>query len=70
MPDYAEYITNYGDTWDVIAFQFYDDHFLASILIQSNPEYADVIVFQNSVSINIPVIDTVKIPVTLPPWRQ
>lgn len=67
---YNEYVTSYGDTWDSIAFQFYDDTMLASTLIQANPDYADVLIFTDSVVLKIPVIDSVDIPSTLPPWRQ
>lgn len=65
-----EYIASYGDTWDNLAFQFYDDPMYASTLIQANPDYADVLIFEESVTLKIPVIDTVETPPTLPPWRQ
>lgn len=64
------YITTYGDTFDKLAFEFYDDPLLASVLIQANPDHSDVLIFEDNVELTIPEISTVEIPTTLPPWRQ
>ena len=65
-----KYITSAGDTFDIIAFVYYDDPLLASVIINANPDYADVLIFEESVELLIPDIDTTEIPETLPPWRQ
>lgn len=62
--------TTYGDTFDKLAFEFYDDPLLASVIIQANPDYADVLIFEDCVELVMPEINTVEIPTTLPPWRQ
>ena len=64
------YTTSTGDTFDILAFVFYDDPLLASVIIQANPDYADVLIFEDNVDLYIPEIDTTEIPETLPPWRQ
>lgn len=65
-----KYTTSKGDTFDILAFVFYDDPLLASVIIQANPDYADVLIFEDNVELYIPEIDTAEIPETLPPWRQ
>lgn len=65
-----KYTTSKGDTFDILAFVFYDDPLLASVIIQANPDYADVLIFEDNVELYIPEIDTTEIPETLPPWRQ
>jgi len=64
------YTTSKGDTFDILAFVFYDDPLLASVIIQANPDYSDVLIFDDNVELYIPEIDTTEIPETLPPWRQ
>ena len=65
-----KYTTSKGDTFDILAFVFYDDPLLASVIIQANPDYADALIFEDNVELYIPEIDTTEIPETLPPWRQ
>ncbi len=64
------YTTSKGDTFDILAFVFYDNPLLASVIIQANPDYSDVLIFEDNVELYIPEIDTTEIPETLPPWRQ
>lgn len=72
--DYTEtvtYTTVTGDTWDSIAFDYYTEEKLASLIIQANPGYEDVIVFDAGVELKIPVIDEdAETPDTAPPWRS
>lgn len=65
-----KYTTSKSDTFDILAFVFYDDPLLASVIIQANPDYSDVLIFEDNVELYIPEIDTTEIPETLPPWRQ
>ena len=70
VTDYMEYDTEYGDTFDSMAFQFYTDEQLSSEIIKANPDYADVLIFEEeSVTLKIPIFDAVTMPDTLPPWR-
>ena len=53
ITEYLEYDTEYGDTFDSIAFQFYTDEQLSSEIIRANPDYADVLVFDDVVTLKI-----------------
>ena len=71
VTDYMECDTEYGDTFDSMAFQFYTDEQLSSEIIKANPDYADVLIFEEeSVTLKIPIFDAVTMPDTLPPWRR
>ena len=65
------YTTVEGYTYDSIAFDFYTEEKLASLIIQANPAYADVIVFDAGTELVIPIVDEdAETPDTAPPWRQ
>jgi phage tail protein X len=58
-----------GDTWDSIAFKLYGDEYLMTLLMNANPELAQIVVFSANVSVNIPD-KPVAVSDTLPPWRR
>jgi len=69
MPDYFNYTTMAGDTWDILALDAYNDELKSSIIIQANPQYSNVLVFSAGIVLKIPIIeDTVA--ETLPPWKK
>lgn len=59
-----------GDSFDLLALRYYSDEKLASHIIQANPEYCDVLIFDAGVVLEIPDVATVTLPETLPPWRR
>ena len=63
------YTTQSGDTFDMVALDFYNDEFLASELIRANPQYAGVLRFPAGVELNIPLLEETASQ-TLPPWRR
>lgn len=67
--NYIEYMTMQGDTFDILALDAYDDEFKAHMIIQANPEYADVLIFDEGIKLKIPVIEDESIE-TLPPWKR
>lgn len=67
--DYYKYETLQGDTFDMIALDFYNDEKYASTIIQANPEYCDAIIFDAGINLKIPIIDE-QTPETLPPWKR
>jgi phage tail protein X len=67
---YINYITKEGDTFDSLALSVYNDEKMASKIIDSNPDYADVVIFDANTAIRIPVFDGSSAPETLPPWRR
>ena len=48
----------------------YNDERLAWYIIQFNPDYADVIVFDANTPLRLPVVENAETPETLPPWRR
>ncbi|HIU80008.1 MAG TPA: tail protein X [Candidatus Coproplasma excrementipullorum] len=67
---YIEYVTRLGDTFDELALQFYDEEKMASYIIAANPDYADVLIFEDTVTLRIPIFDDSSKPATLAPWRR
>ena len=63
------YTTLSGDTFDMIALDFYNDEFLAGELIRANPQYRGVLRFPAGVGLSIPILED-KPAETLPPWRR
>lgn len=67
---YKEYITREGDTFDALALDMYGDETLAHYIIEFNPDYADVLIFDANVALRLPIVEDVETPDTLPPWRR
>lgn len=73
MPDivgYKTYTTKWGDAFDSIALKEYAEETYANYIIDANPDYCDVLIFEESVELQIPVLETKEVPETLPPWRR
>ena len=64
-----EYTTQDGDTFDLLALDMYNDERLAHYIIEYNPDYADVIVFEGGVQLKLPVVEEAETSETVPPWR-
>ena len=64
------HITVDGDTFDALALEYFNDEKLASSIIQANPDYCDVLIFDSGVKLKIPSVTAVTPPETLPPWRR
>ena len=58
-----------GDTWDMLALDYYDEEMLAPLLLRYNPELDDIIVFEENTMIAVPDIDRDSL-AAMPPWRQ
>ena len=67
---YKEYTTREGDTFDALALQLYNDERLAHYIIEFNPDYADVVIFDANVALRLPIVEGAETPETLPPWRR
>ena len=70
VKDYQEYITEEGDTYDVLALDFYDDERMASHIIHANPQYMETLIFEAGIKLRLPVLDRSERPATLPSWRR
>ena len=67
---YKEYTTRAGDTFDMLALAMYNEEKLAHYIIEFNPQFAGVVVFEANVPIRLPIVENVETPATLPPWRR
>ena len=67
---YINYRTREGDTFDELALQVYNNEKMAHHIIEHNPDYADVIIFEESVLLKIPLFEDTQKPETLAPWRR
>ena len=67
---YIDYITRLGDTFDLLALQAYNDEMMASEIIKANPDYADVLIFEGSVKLRLPVFASATQTESLAPWRR
>ena len=67
---YYKYTTKEGDTFDMIALNFYDEEKMATTIIEANPDYSDVIIFDADVELIIPIVEDVDGIETTPTWRR
>lgn len=67
---YKAYTTREGDTFDALALEMYGEEALAHYIIEFNPDYADVLIFEANVALRLPIVENVETPATLPPWRR
>lgn len=72
MPSTSNYVhvAAAGETWDSIAYEAYLDERMATTVLEANPDYVDVVAFEGGERITVPIVDKVKTPETLPPWRR
>lgn len=68
--EYYEYTTQDGDTFDLLALDMYNDERLAHYIIEFNPDYSDVLIFEGGVLLKLPVVEEAETSETVPPWRQ
>lgn len=67
---YIEYTARQGDTFDRLALAAYNEERMASTIISANPDWSDVLMFEGGEVLQIPLVDNVETPDTLPPWRR
>lgn len=69
MGDFLSYTTIDGDTYDMIALDYYNDEFKAPLIADANPTEAGVVVFAAGVRLRVPVISP-AVAAGLPPWKR
>lgn len=67
---YDEYLTSDGDMFDRLALSYYNEEKMMAHIIQANPDYANVLIFEQGITLRIPILNNVETPETLPPWRR
>lgn len=63
------YITQQGDTWDMIAFRVYGSEECAGFLMQSNFKHVDTFIFDAGVALQTPDLPEGAAESTMPFWR-
>lgn len=62
------YRTTQNDTFDTVAFRFYGDEHLCSMLMNANPDYMDVLLFDPGIELKLPDYVVPPRKSDLPPW--
>jgi phage tail protein X len=69
--DFTNYITKQGDRWDLIAWKAYGDITKQKDLIELNPDIDIVVIFDEGITLLLPIIEEVNTQDSLlPPWKQ
>lgn len=68
--NFCKYTTKEGDMFDMIALNFYNEEKMATTIIEANPDYADVVVFDADIELIIPIVQDTEGIETKPPWRR
>lgn len=74
---YFEHVTESGDRWDLIAYDYYGDAKLIAPLLLANPgivgdpDRPAPLVFEKGIRLRVPVLPEDEIAVNqLPPWKR
>ncbi|MHC1747432.1 MAG: tail protein X [Cellulosilyticaceae bacterium] len=65
----GKYITEQGDTWDMISYKVYGDEHYIQELMNANIAHIHVVIFEANVELITPCIE-IEIPSSLPPWKR
>jgi len=68
--DYGYYTTTQSDTFDLIAYDLYGDEYRATDIVDLNPEYSGVLIFDAGVELKVPIYDENTGAETVAPWRR
>ena len=69
MTNTPSYVTQQGDTWDLISLKTVGSELYMVKLIEKNLKYREVVIFPAGVNLKIPQIST-PISNNLPPWKR
>lgn len=64
------YYTIQGDMWDGIAKKLYDVESGVNALLETNQQYADIVVFPAGIILDVPDYEKPTPTNLLPPWRR
>ena len=64
------YVAHQSDTYDLIAYDLYEDEFRASDIVALNPEHAATVVFEGGEVLKVPVYEDDPAGDGAAPWRR
>lgn len=64
------YTCKSGESFDLLSGQAYGQETMAGTIIKENPDLCDVVLFDGGEVIDLPLVEAVESPDTLPPWRR
>lgn len=64
-----KYVTEQGDTWDLISYKVYGHEHYIRELINANIAHIHTVIFEANIELVIPHIE-IEIPNSLPPWKR
>ena len=67
---HRSYTCRAGESFDLLAGQFYGYETMEDVIVAANPDLADVLLFDGGEVIDLPIVERVETPDTLPPWRR
>lgn len=67
---HRSYTCRAGESFDLLAGQAYGYETMADVIVSANPDLADVLLFDGGEVIDLPIVERVETPDTLPPWRR
>ena len=67
---HRSYTCRAGESFDLLAGQAYGYETMADVIIAANPDLSDVLLFDGGEVIDLPIVERVESPDTLPPWRR
>lgn len=65
-----KYTATHGETWDYISMLFYGTPYKVAELISCNPQYSDVLIFEENTELSIPILNSNSESDTLAPWKR
>ena len=68
--NFYKYTTTEGDMFDMIALNFYNEEKMATTIIEANPDYADVVIFDADIELIMPIVQDNEGIETKRPWRR
>ena len=68
--DFEYYTTSQSDTFDLIAYDLFGDEYLASDIVELNPEYCGELVFDAGIELHVPVYADATEADRVAPWRR
>ena len=64
------YVTKSGDMWDSISYALTGSHDHTGVIMQANPHYANVYIFEAGIELQIPDLENISTYNDLPPWKR